>query len=125
MASRFFDYADLTEMHHEAKIDSPSGFSLALAKSIGDRKQFTRNYPEKENLPGTRGGEYNGVTIHSVRMPGLSAHHEVIFGTMGQTLSLRHDTVGRECYIPGVLTAIREVVQYQGLVLGLDKLLGL
>ena len=95
------------------------------AKSIGDRKQFTRNTPEKENLPGTRGGEYNGVTIHSIRMPGRSAHHEVIMGAPGQTISLRHDTLGRDCYMPGVLRCIREVVKQQGLVVGLEKILGL
>ena len=124
-AAEFFDYVDIIEAHHEAKIDSPSGFSIALAKSIGDRKQFTRNYPEKENLPGTRGGEYNGVTIHSIRMPGRSAHHEVIMGAPGQTVSLRHDTLGRDCYMPGVLRCIREVVKQPGLVVGLENILGL
>ena len=124
-AAEFFEYVDIIEAHHEAKIDAPSGFAMALAKSIGDRKQFTRNYPEKENLPGTRGGEYNGVTIHSIRMPGLSAHHEVIMGAPGQTISLRHDTLGRDCYMPGVLRCIREVVKQQGLVVGLENILGL
>ena len=124
-AAEFFEYVDIVESHHEAKIDSPSGFSLALAKSIGDRKQFTRNYTEKENLPGTRGGEYNGVTIHSIRMPGRSAHHEVILGAPGQTVSLRHDTLGRDCYMPGVLRCIREVVKKPGLVVGLENVLGL
>jgi 4-hydroxy-tetrahydrodipicolinate reductase len=124
-AAMYFDYVDIVEAHHEAKIDSPSGFALALAKSIGDRKQFTRNYPEKENLPGTRGGEYNGVTIHSIRMPGRSAHHEVIMGALGQTVSLRHDTLSRDCYMPGVLRCIREVVKRPGLVVGLENILGL
>ena len=124
-AAPFFEYVDIVEAHHKAKIDSPSGFALALAKSIGDRKQFTRNYPEKENLPNTRGGEYNGVTVHSIRMPGRSAHHEVIFGAPGQTVSLRHDTLGRDCYMPGVLQCIREVVKRPGLVVGLENILGL
>ena len=66
-----------------------------------------------------------GVSIHSVRMPGRMAHHEVILGTLGQTLSLRHDTINRECYMPGVVLAIREVVKSKGLVVGLEKLLGL
>ncbi len=124
-AASYFDYVDIVETHHEAKIDAPSGFAMALAKSIGDQKQFTRNYPEKENLPGTRGGEYNGVSIHSLRMPGRSAHHEVIMGALGQTLSLRHDTLGRDCYMPGVLRSIREVVKRPGLVVGLENILGL
>lgn len=124
-AAPYFDYLDIVESHHEAKIDAPSGFALALAKSLGAQKRFTRNYPEKENLPNTRGGEYNGVTIHSIRMPGRSAHHEVILGAPGQTISLRHDTLGRDCYMPGVIRCIREVVKRPGLVIGLEKVLGL
>jgi 4-hydroxy-tetrahydrodipicolinate reductase len=124
-AALYFDYADIVETHHEAKIDSPSGFALALAKSISGQKQFARNQPEKENLPNARGGEYNGISVHSIRMPGRSAHHEVILGAPGQTLSLRHDTLGRECYMPGVLRCIREVVNRPGLVVGLENILGL
>ena len=124
-AAPYFDYADIIETHHEAKIDAPSGFALALAKSIGNQKQFARNQPEKENLPNTRGGEYNGVSVHSIRMAGRIAHHEVILGATGQTLSIRHDTLGRECYMPGVLRCIREVVKLPGLVVGLENILGL
>ena len=124
-AAPFFDYVDIIETHHEAKIDAPSGTALAIAKSIARDGKYKRNYPEKETLAGTRGGEYNGIGIHSVRMAGRSAHHEVIFGTAGQTLSLRHDTLGRDCYMPGVMRAIREVVNLKGLVIGLDKILGL
>ncbi len=124
-AAPYFDYVDIVEAHHEAKIDSPSGFAYALAQAIGNEKQFTRNYPEKETLEGTRGGEYNGVTIHSMRMPGRSAHHEVIFGAAGQTVSIRHDTLTRDCYMPGVIRCIREVVNKPGLVVGLENVLGL
>ncbi|MFQ6026401.1 MAG: 4-hydroxy-tetrahydrodipicolinate reductase [Dehalococcoidia bacterium] len=124
-AAPYFDYVDIVEAHHEAKIDSPSGFAIALAKGMGEEKQFTRNYPEKENLPDTRGGEYNGISIHSIRMPGRSAHHEIIMGVAGQTISLRHDTLGRDCYMPGVVRCIREVVQRPGLVVGLENILGL
>ncbi|MBI2855270.1 MAG: 4-hydroxy-tetrahydrodipicolinate reductase [Chloroflexi bacterium] len=124
---RFFDYADIVEMHHEAKIDSPSGTALALARSLkeGRDNPFTRPIPQREPVEGTRGGEQDGVSIHSVRMPGRMAHHEVVLGTQGQTLSLRHDTISRECYMPGVILAIREVVKSKGLIVGLDKLLGL
>lgn len=124
-AAPFFDYVDIIEAHHEAKIDAPSGFAFALAQAIGNEKRFTRNYPEKETLEGTRGGEYNGVSIHSIRMPGRSAHHEVIFGAAGQTVSLRHDTLTRDCYMPGVIRCIREVVKRPGLVVGLENILGL
>jgi len=124
---KFFDYADIVEMHHEAKIDSPSGTALALARNLqeGRNGPFTRPSPEKEPVEGTRGGELWGVSIHSVRMPGRMAHHEVLLGTHGQTLSLQHDTINRECYMPGVTLAIREVVKSKGLVVGLEKLLGL
>ena len=124
-AAEYFDYVDIVEAHHEAKIDAPSGFAMALAKSLGDQKQFTRNVTEKENLANSRGGDYNGISIHSIRMPGRSAHHEVIFGASGQTLSLKHDTLSRDCYMPGVLRCIREVVNQPKLVIGLENVLGL
>lgn len=124
-AAAYFDYVDIIETHHEAKIDAPSGFAVALARSLGDKKQFTRNVTEKENMPNTRGGEYNGVTVHSLRMPGRVAQHEVIMGAAGQTLTLRHDTLGRDCYMPGVIRCIREVVKRPGLVVGLENILGL
>jgi len=124
-AAPFFDYVDIVEMHHEGKIDAPSGTAMSIARAIAADKTFQRNVTQKENLPGTRGGEHKGVTIHSVRLPGTSAHHEIIFGAPGQTVTLRHDTLGRDCYMPGVVKAIREVVNRKGLVVGLDKLLGL
>jgi 4-hydroxy-tetrahydrodipicolinate reductase len=124
-AAPYFEYVDIVESHHEAKIDAPSGFALDLAKSIGDNQEFQRNQTQIENLPGTRGGEYHGVTIHSIRMEGRSAHHEVIMGAPGQTLTLRHDTLGRDCYMPGVVRCIRDVVTRKGLVVGLENVLGL
>ena len=124
-AAPFFDYVDIIEAHHEGKIDAPSGTALALARAAAEHKEFTHSRPQKQTLPGTQGGEYKGVGIHSLRQPGRSAHHEVVFGATGQTLTLRHDTLGRDCYMPGVLHAIREVVNLKGLVLGLDKILGL
>ena len=124
-AAPFFDYVDIVESHHEMKIDAPSGFSLALANSLAGLKQFSRNVTEKENLPETRGGNVNGVTVHSVRLPGRSAHHEVVFGAAGQTVTLRHDTLGRDCYMPGVVRCIREASARPGLVVGLEKVLGL
>jgi 4-hydroxy-tetrahydrodipicolinate reductase len=124
-AAPHFDYVDIVESHHEAKIDAPSGFALALMRSLSDNKQFNRNVTEIENLANTRGGEHNGVTVHSIRMQGKSAHHEVIFGAAGQTVSLRHDTLGRDCYMPGVVRCIRDVVKRPGLVVGLENILGL
>lgn len=124
-AAPFFDYVDIVESHHEMKIDAPSGFSLALANSLAGQKEFSRNVTEKENLPETRGGNVNGVTVHSVRLPGRSAHHEVVFGAAGQTVTLRHDTLGRDCYMPGVVRCIREANAKAGLVVGLENVLGL
>ena len=126
-AARFFDYADLTEMHHEGKIDAPSGTALAIAAAAAEGKggDFTAPQAEKQLVPGTRGGESAGVTIHSARMPGRVAHHELVFGALGQTLTLRHDSVNRESFMPGVTMAIRHVTTTPGFVLGLDKIMGL
>ncbi len=123
-AAPYFDYVDIIESHHEAKIDAPSGTSIALAQAAADGREFVRKDPERENLPGSMGAQVGGVGIHTLRQPGRSAHHEVVFGAQGQTLTLKHDTLGRDCYMPGVLRAIREVVNIKGLVLGLDKILG-
>ena len=127
LAARFFDYADLIEMHHEAKIDSPSGTALAIARAAVEGKggSFVSPKSEKELLEGARGGVYDGVNIHSARMPGRVAHHELVFGTLGQTLTIRHDSVNRESFMPGVLMAIKEVVNRKGLTVGLDKIMGL
>ena len=90
------------------------------SRDIGIPKGF-----DWTSLTSRRGAELDGVSIHAQRMPGRLAHHEIVLGTQGQTLSLRHDTIGRDCYMPGVLTAVRQVVQCKGLVVGLEKLLDL
>jgi len=126
-AAKFFDYVDIIEMHHHEKVDAPSGTAMATAKAMlqSRSKPFLYSKTKKETLSGTRGGEIDGVTIHSVRLPGFVASQEVVFGGQGQTLSIRHDTIGRECYMPGVILAIKEVVNRKGLVYGLDTLLNL
>ncbi len=123
----FFDYAEVIELHHHEKADAPSGTALATAKAIVKARGKPFNYPitKRESLSGTRGGQMDGVTIHSVRLPGLMASQEVIFGGLGQTLSLRHDTISRDCYIPGIILAIKKVVKSKGLIYGLDALLNL
>ena len=127
LAGKFLDHATVIELHHETKADAPSGTAISTARAMVEArgKPFSLAPTEKENLPGTRGGEIDGVTIHSVRAPGLVAHQEVILGGLGQTLTIRHDTVGRECYMPGVLLAVKEVPKRLGVVYGLDSLLGL
>lgn len=121
----YFDYVDIFEAHHEAKIDAPSGTAAALARAASENRSFSRPDPEKELILGTRGGEINGVTIHSTRMPGRLANHEVTFGMSGQTLSLKHDTLSRECFMPGVIMAIKAVISRRDALVGLENLLNL
>ena len=127
LASRFFDAAEIIELHHDQKVDARSGTALATANEMvaARGKPFERNVPEKETLAATRAAEVGGISIHSVRLPGLVAHQEVIFGGLGQTLTIRHDTTGRASFIPGVLLATREVMQRKELVRGLEALVGL
>lgn len=127
IAGRYFDYAEIIELHHEGKADAPSGTAIATAKgmAVGRGKPFVRPPTEKETIPGTRGGDVDGVTIHSVRLPGLVAHQEVILGGTGETLRIRHDSVGRESYMPGIMLAVRHVMEHPGLVVGLERLFGL
>ena len=127
IAGRFFDAAEIIELHHDRKVDAPSGTALSTAREIlaARGKPFDRNVPDSEPLPGARGAQLDGITIHSVRLPGLVAHEEVLFGGLGQTLSIRHDTTGRDAFIPGVLLATREVLRRKELVRGLEDLFGL
>ncbi|MBM2825731.1 MAG: 4-hydroxy-tetrahydrodipicolinate reductase [Dehalococcoidales bacterium] len=126
VAARYLDYAEIIELHHNMKADAPSGTAIATAKLMAEaRGEPFKRPPVPEPTSSSRGEVVGGVTIHSVRLPGLLAHQEVILGALGQTLTIRHDTIGRECYIPGVVVAIKEVVKRQGLIYGLDTLLNL
>ena len=126
IAAKYLDYAEIIELHHHLKADAPSGTALSTARAMAQArgKPFSRP-PEQGQTSNSRGEQVEGVTIHSVRLPGLMAHQEVILGAPGQTLSIRHDTISRECYMPGVILAIKEVVKRQGLIYGLDALLNL
>jgi 4-hydroxy-tetrahydrodipicolinate reductase len=129
IAGKFMDYAEIIELHHDKKLDAPSGTALLTAKAMAEArgKPFLRPAVQDEKFapPTSRGQGAEGIHIHSVRLPGLMAHQEVIFGAAGQTLSIRHDTINRECYMPGVMLAIRTVVKQKGFIYGLDRLLGL
>lgn len=127
IASRYFDYADLIESHHEAKVDAPSGTALSIARAMveGRGGKFSQNVADKQTLSGTRGGDFEGINVHSARMPGRVARHEVVFGGTGQTLTMIHDSINRESFMPGVLLAIKRVVTQDGLMVGLDRVLGL
>jgi 4-hydroxy-tetrahydrodipicolinate reductase len=112
-AAKFFDHAEIVEMHHDKKLDAPSGTAIATAKAMVQMhgKPFVYPKTEKEILKNTRGGEIDGIAIHSLRLPGFMAGQEVIFSGAGETLSLRHETISRECYAPGVILAIKEVIK--------------
>jgi 4-hydroxy-tetrahydrodipicolinate reductase len=125
-AARFYDFAELTELHHNRKADAPSGTCLKTAELIEELgKSFnTPQVEEHETLAGCRGGRReSGLRLHSVRLPGLVAHQEVMFGAAGETYTLRHDTIERSAYMPGVLVTVRRVRQLSGLVYGLERLL--
>jgi len=126
IAAKYLDYAEIIELHHHLKADSPSGTALSTAKAMAKAKgkPFQRP-PEQGKTSDSRGGQVEGIAIHSVRLPGLLAHQEVLLGGPGQTLSIRHDTINRECYVPGIIIAIKEVVKRKGLTYGLDTLLDL
>jgi 4-hydroxy-tetrahydrodipicolinate reductase len=125
IAGKFMDHAEIIELHHDRKLDAPSGTSLLTAKTMAEARGKPFLPPATGEHTASRGQEISGINIHSVRMPGLMAHQEVIFGAAGQTLSIRHDTINRECYMPGVILAIKAVVKQKGFIYGLDKLLGL
>lgn len=127
IAARFFDAVEVIEMHHDGKVDAPSGTAVETARLMREARgsDFEMNVPERETIEGGRGASLGGVPLHSVRLPGLVAHQQILFGGVGQTLTLRHDSIGRESFMPGVLLAIREVMQLTELVVGLDTLVGL
>ena len=125
-AARFYDHAELTELHHNRKADAPSGTCIKTAELMEELgKQFNApEVDEHESLDGSRGGQrQSGLRLHSLRLPGLVAHQEVMFGSPGETYTLRHDTIDRAAYMPGVLLCVRKVRQLQALVYGLERLL--
>ncbi len=126
IAAKYLDDAEIIELHHNQKIDAPSGTALSTAKAMAAArgKPFSRPVKQDKSQP-SRGQEVEGITLHSVRLPGLLAQQEVLLGGPGKTLSIRHNTISRECCIPGVLLAIKKVVKHKGLIYGLDTLLGL
>jgi 4-hydroxy-tetrahydrodipicolinate reductase len=123
-AARLFSAVEIIELHHDGKIDAPSGTALDTAMRIAKERDVYKG-PDTESLPGSRGGDIEGIRIHSVRLPGFVAHQEVILGGTGQTLSIRHDSMDRTSFMPGVLMAIKSIHERPGLTVGLEPLLGL
>ena len=124
-AARYFPAVEVIELHHDAKADAPSGTSLATVHRLLEERGERYRGPLDESLPSVRGGEVEGIRLHSVRLPGLLAHQEVIFGGQGQTLTIRHDSTDRSSFMPGVLMAVRAVMTRTGLTVGLEPLLDL
>ena len=125
-AAQYFDHLEIIELHHNQKADAPSGTALKTAAMLSELgKTFNPSQvKETETIPGARGGIVGeNINIHSIRLPGLIAHQEVIFGAKGEIYTLRHETSDRSCYMAGVLLAIRKVTQLKSLVYGLEKIL--
>jgi 4-hydroxy-tetrahydrodipicolinate reductase len=123
-AARYFDAAEVIELHHDRKTDAPSGTAIATARAIAEARSGRWHAPGGDEAhPGARGAEVEGVRVHGIRLPGLVAHQEVLFGGPGQTLTIRHDSTDRSSFMPGVLLAIRTVAGHPGLTVGIDHLL--
>jgi 4-hydroxy-tetrahydrodipicolinate reductase len=127
IASRFFDSAEVIEIHHDGKIDAPSGTALMIAQGMRDGRgrPFSGDNVSKHVLPNSRGAVSGDLHVHSLRMPGFVATHEVIFGGPGQSLTIRHDSIGRDSFVPGVAFAVKNIRGRVGLIYGLDQLMGL
>ena len=125
-AAKYFDNAEIIELHHNQKKDAPSGTAIKTASMMAEVKDdFTKNNcPETETIEGARGGNsYSNIHIHSVRMPGYIASQEVIFGSSGQIMTIRHDSMDRKCYMQGVLLAVKHVAEKNDFVYGLDNIM--
>jgi 4-hydroxy-tetrahydrodipicolinate reductase len=129
MAARFYESVEIIELHHPRKADAPSGTATRTAELIAAARSVAGMEPPPDatsrSLPGARGGDVGGVRVHSVRLTGLVAHQEVLLGTEGETLTIRHDTLDRSSFMPGVLLGVRSVLDHPGLTVGLEPLLDL
>jgi 4-hydroxy-tetrahydrodipicolinate reductase len=126
-AARFFDSVEVIELHHPHKADAPSGTAARTAKLIAEARKELPPNPDATStgLDGARGADVDGVPVHSIRLAGLVAHQEVLFGTEGETLTIRHDSIDRTSFVPGVLLAVRKVAERPGLTIGIEPLLDL
>lgn len=122
---KYFPHVEIIEMHHAGKLDSPSGTAVRTANMLADARLRQPEQPQKthETIAGARGALYQHIPIHSIRLPGLMAHQEILFGNDGETLSLRCDTIDRNCYAPGITLACQKVMQLDHLVYGLEHII--
>ena len=126
-AAPYFESVEVIELHHPQKADAPSGTATRTAQLIAEARKDLPPSPDATStgLPGARGADVDGVPVHSVRVTGLVAHQEVLFGTMGETLTIRHDSIDRTSFVPGVLLAVRHIAARPGLTIGIEALLDL
>jgi 4-hydroxy-tetrahydrodipicolinate reductase len=126
-AARFFESAEVIELHHPQKADAPSGTAARTARLIAEARKGLPPNPDATStgIEGARGADVDGIPVHSVRLAGLVAHQEVLFGTQGETLTIRHDSLDRTSFVPGVLLAVRTVGEHPGLTVGLEPFLDL
>ncbi len=120
---KFMDDIEIIEFHHNRKLESPSGTAVKTAEAIKKNQNQEDDIEQIEKISGVRGGKINGINIHSVRLAGLVSHQEVILGSLGQTLTIRFDSISRESFMPGLKLAIRKIEDIEGLVYGFEKLL--
>lgn len=125
IVSRYMPHVEIVELHHDGKADAPSGTALMTADVIARARDEDPSPVLGSGLEGARGADRRGIRVHSLRLPGLVAHQEVVFGAEGQTLAIRHDTTDRTAFMPGVLLAVRAVADRPGVTVGLDQVLGL
>jgi 4-hydroxy-tetrahydrodipicolinate reductase len=122
---KYIPNVEIIELHHDGKVDSPSGTALRTAEMLAEANN-TLNQPalkSRETIPGARGANHHNIPIHAVRLPGFLAHQQIIFGDAGETLSLRHDSIDRQCFMPGVCLACEKVVTLDRLIYGLEEIL--
>lgn len=124
-AAKYFHHVEIIEKHHDNKLDAPSGTAIITAQKIAEVRQAMRqgHSEERETMAGCRGADYEGMKIHSLRLPGYIASQEVVFGGQGETLKISTDPINRECYMPGVALGCRKIMEAEGLVYGLDQVL--
>ena len=124
-AAKYMPYAEVIELHHDKKLDAPSGTAVTTLAKIAENRAPMRQgmEDEYEKIPGARGGEYEGMRVHSVRLPGFVASQEVIFGGLGQTLTIRHDSISRESFMPGIMLAAKKVQGWKGLLEDLENIM--
>lgn len=126
-AAPYFESVEVIELHHPQKADAPSGTAVRTAKLIAEARKGMPPNPDatSTSLPGARGADVDGIPVHAIRLTGLVAHQEVLFGTLGETFTIRHDSIDRTSFVPGVLLAVRRVTENPGLTIGIEPLLDL